>query len=169
MRKHRWIKALCIMFLVFIAYRAVAPVLWPGGQSGGKGAGQGEEKIVGFMIDKVAAGEVELADENGIRQAILQGEDELGINLEQEDKDRIVGFMKTLDTIETGAGDFIDQAGQMYEKYSAQLVEGANDAINEAVGSAVEGASENFFGSLKQSAQDFFDNLSSPSEGEDSE
>lgn len=157
------------MFLVFIAYRAVAPVLWTGGHGGSKGAGQGEEKIVGFMIDKVAEGEVELADENQIRQAILQGENELGIALTEEKKDKIVGFMRTLDSIEAGAGGFIDQAGEMYQKYSAQLVEGANEAINEAVGSAVEGASENFFGSLKQSAQHFFENLSLSDKDGDSE
>ena len=169
MRKHRWIKVLCIMFLMFIAYRTIFPVLWPDGQSGIKGVGKGDERIVGFMIDKVAAGEVELSDEAGIRQAILQGEDELGIALESEDKDRIVGFMQTLDTIEVGAGDFIDQAGQMYQKYSSQLVEGANEAINEAVGSAVEGATESFFGSLKQSAQHFFENLSPSDDDGDSE
>lgn len=167
MRRHRWIKVLGVILLMCIAYRMICPVLasGPGTAPGSnvKGANEknGDESIVGWMIGKVASGEVELSDEDSIRHAISEGERELEINLADVDKNRIVGFMRTLDSIEVGAEGFIDQAKEMYQKYSAEFVEEANDAINEAVGSAVEGAAEGFVESIKQSATDFFENLMS--------
>ncbi|MDE6845439.1 MAG: DUF1002 domain-containing protein [Lachnospiraceae bacterium] len=125
-------------------------------------ADKGEETIVGCLIDMIAAGEVDLSDEDSVRQAVSESENELGITLTEENKDRIVDFMQTLDAIEVEAEDFMDQAKEMYRKYSTQFVEEANTAINEAVGNVVEGAAKNFFESIKQSAQDFFKNLISP-------
>lgn len=126
-----------------------------------KGADKGEETIVGCLIDMIADGEVDLSDEDSVRQAISDSENKLGITLTQENKDRIVGFMQTLDTIEVEAEDFIDQAKEMYQKYSTELVEEANTAINKAVGSVVEGTAKNFFESIKQSVLNFMKNLTS--------
>lgn len=120
---------------------------------------KGTESIVGWMIERIADGEVDLADEDSIREAIEEGEQELSITLTDEEKERIVGFVTTLDAIEVEAGGFMDQAKTLYQKYSTELVEQTNDAINEAVESAVEGAVSNFFESLKQAVADFFTNL----------
>lgn len=109
---------------------------------------KGEETIVGWMLDRIVAGEVDLSDENSIRQAISEGEDEFAVSLSEENKARIVGFMQTLDTIETGAGDFMERAKQMYQKYSTEFVEDANDAINGAVENAVENAVKSFLQSI---------------------
>ena len=121
--------------------------------------GKGEETIVGCLIDMIAAGEVNLSDEKSVRQAISESESKLGITLTEENKDRIVGFMQTLDTIEVEAEDFMDRAKEMYQKYSTELVEETNTAINKAVGNAVEGAARNFFESIRRSVQNFFKNL----------
>ena len=126
-----------------------------------QGADKGEETIVGCLIDMIADGEVDLSDEDSVRQAINDSENKLGITLTQENKDRIAGFMQTLDTIEVEAEDFIDQAKEMYQKYSTELVEEANTAINKAVGSVVEGAAKNFFESIRQSVLNFMKNLTS--------
>ncbi len=120
---------------------------------------KGEETIVGCLIDMIADGKVDLSDENSVRQAIRESESELGITLTEENKDRIVGFMQTFDDIEVGAEDFMEQAGEMYRKYSTELVQEANTAINKAVGSAVENAAGNFFESIRQSVQNFFKSL----------
>ena len=77
----------------------------------------------------------------------------------EEEENRIVDFVKSLDAIEVGAEDFMDQAKDLYQKYSTKLVNQANDAINEAVESAVEEAVNSFFQSLKQTVTDFFKNL----------
>lgn len=159
MRRHGWIRRLGTMFLLCIACVAAMTILVFGSRSRGTAGNKGEETIVGRMIDMVVSGEVDLSDEDDIRRAISDGEAEFGITLTQQNRDRIITFMMTLDSIEVGAADFIDQAKQMYQKYSEDIVEEANETINEAVEGAVESAVQNFFESISQSVQDFFRNL----------
>lgn len=121
--------------------------------------GKGEETIVGFMIEKISDGEVDLTDENSIRQALADAERELSVSLSAADKDKVTGFLQTLGNVEVGTEDFIEQAKEKYQEYSVELVEGANEAINEAVESAVANAAENFFDSVKETVSDFFRNL----------
>lgn len=156
MKRLRWIKIVCILLLLYACYRVLTPMVI---SDSAEDQDKGEETIVGWVIDKIAAGDVELSDEESVRNAISQGESELGISLTEENKDRIVAFAGTLDSIEVGAEDFMEQAEEMYRTYSTQFVEKTNEAINEAVGDAVESASESFFESLKQSAVDFFKDL----------
>lgn len=120
---------------------------------------KGEETIVGWMIDRIAAGEVDLADEGSIRQALDEAERELGISLTEDNKDRVTGFLQTLGNIGVGTEGFIEQAKVNYQKYSAGVVEEANEAINDAVENAVTGAAQNFIDSIKQTVGDFFRNL----------
>lgn len=159
MRRHGWIRRLGTMFLLCIACVAAMTILVFGSRSRGTAGNKGEETIVGRMIDMVVSGEVDLSDEDDIRRAISEGEAELGVTLTEQNRDRIITFMKTLDSIEVGASDFIDQAKQMYQKYSEDIVEEANETINEAVEGAVENAVQNFFESISQSVQEFFRNL----------
>lgn len=120
---------------------------------------KGEETIVGWMIDRIAAGEVELSEENSIRQSLDEAERELGITLTEENKDKVVAFLQTLGNIGVETGDFIDQAKEKYQEYSAEIVEEANEVINEAVESAVTNAAQNFWDSIRQAAGDFFSSL----------
>ncbi|MDE7130506.1 MAG: DUF1002 domain-containing protein [Lachnospiraceae bacterium] len=159
MRRHGWIRRLGTMFLLCIACVAAMTILVFGSRSRGTAGNKGEETIVGWMIDMVVSGEVDLSDEDDIRRVISEGEAELGITLSQQNRDRIITFMTKLDSIEVGAADFMDQAKQMYQKYSEDVVEEANETINEAVEGAVESAVQNFFESILQSVQDFFRNL----------
>lgn len=156
-KKHRRIGLWIVLFLLGIFCVAFVTVQ----KKEQQGADKGEETIVGCLIDMIADGEVDLSDEDSVRQAINDSENKLGITLTQENKDRIAGFMQTLDTIEVEAEDFIDQAKEMYQKYSTELVEEANTAINKAVGSVVEGAAKNFFESIRQSVLNFMKNLTS--------
>ncbi len=151
MKKIKWIIVLCLLSVVCI---------WGMTATASEETEQKEsDSIVGFMIQKIANGEVEIGDEDSIREAVKAGEKELSITLTEKEEDRIVDFVKTLDTIEVGAEDFIDQAGALYDKYSSEVVEQANDAINEAIESAAKGAVDSFFRSLKQAVSDFFTNL----------
>lgn len=120
---------------------------------------KGEETIVGWMIDRIASGEVELSDEVSVRQALDDAERELSVSLTEESKDRIVGFLQTLGSIGVETEDFMDQAKQKYQEYSVELVEEANEAINEAVESAVSEAAHNFWDNIRQTVKDFFVNL----------
>lgn len=159
MRRHGGIRRLGTMLLLCIACVAVMTILVFGSRSRGTAGDKGEETIVGYMIDMVVSGEVDLSDEEDIRRAISEGEAEFGVTLTQQNRDRITGFVMKLDAVETGAADFMDQAKQMYQKYSEEIVEEANETINEAVEGAVENAVQNFFESISQSVQDFFRNL----------
>lgn len=178
MRKHKWRRRLFLL-VVFILIGVI--VLTPD-RTGEKPAARAEgnadirqeaqadpalweedrkseESIVGWMIDRIAAGEVELSDEESIRQALQEAEQELEISLTQDHKNRIVGFLKTLGTIGVETEDFIEQAREKYQTYSEGFVEEANEAINEAVEGAVASAARNFADNIRQAAGDFFKNL----------
>lgn len=120
---------------------------------------KGEETIVGWMIDRIASGEVELSDEGSVRQALADAERELSISLTEESKARIVGFLQTLGSIGVETEGFMELAKQKYQEYSVELVEEANEAINEAVESAVSEAAHNFWDNIRQTVKDFFVNL----------
>lgn len=148
MRRLRSIRRLGLLLLLCISCVAVMTVLAFDDKGEGVGGDKGEETIVGWMIERIAAGEVELSDEDSIRQAIGEGEEEFGISLSEENKARLVGFMQTLDTIEVEAGDYMERAKQMYHKYGTEFVEEANDAINGAVKNAAKDGIRSFFQSL---------------------
>lgn len=150
MRRHRPFRRLFMLLFVCISCVIVMRVLAFDETGEGVGGDKGEETIVGWMIDRIASGEIDLSDEDSIRQAIGEGEEEFGIVLTEENKVRVVGFMQTLDSIEEGADDFIGQAKQMYVKYSTEFVEQANDTISGAFKNAAKSAAQSFFQSLFQ-------------------
>lgn len=151
MIRFRSVRRLGMLLLLCVSCAIVMKVLAFDVRDGDTAGDQGEETIVGWMIDQIATGGVELSDEDSIRQAISEGEEKFGISLTEENKVRVVGFMQKLDTIETGADDFIEQAKQMYESYSTEFVEQANDTINGAFKNAVKDGAQSFFDSIKQS------------------
>lgn len=148
MRRHRPVRSLFMLLLLCISFAVVMKVLAFDSRDKSAGGDKGEETIVGWMIDRIAAGDVDLSDEDSIRQAIREGEEQFRISLTEENRDRLVGFMKTLDQIENGADDFMEQAKQMYQKYSTEFVEQANDTINGALKDAAKDAVRSFFESL---------------------
>ena len=148
MIRRRSIRRLGMLLFLCVSCVIVMKVLAFDSRDGNTGGDQGEETIVGWMIDQIAAGEIELSDEDSIRQAISEGEDKFGITLSEENKVRVIGFMQKLDTIETGADDFIEQAKEMYERYGVEFVEQANDTINGAFKNALKDGTRSFFDSM---------------------
>lgn len=148
MRRLRSIRRLCVLFLLCVSCVAVMSVVTLAHREQGTEDDKGEETIVGWMIERIAAGEVELSDEESIRQAIDEGEERFGITLTEENKGRVVGFMLKLDTIEEEAGDYVKQAQELYRKYSTEFVEEANDTINGKLRNALKDAVHSFFQSF---------------------
>ena len=144
----RSIRRLGMLLFLCVSCVIVMKVLAFDSRDGNTGTDQGEETIVGWMIDQIAAGEIELSDEDSIRQAISEGETKFGITLSEENKVRVIGFMQKLDTIEAGADDFIEQAKEMYERYGIEFVEQANDTINGAFKNALKDGTQSFFDSM---------------------
>lgn len=145
MRRLRSIRRLGMLIFLCVSCVVIMKVLAFDNRDENTAKDKGEETIVGWMIDRIAAGEVELSDEDSIRRAINEGEEAFHISLTEDNKDRVVEFMKTLNGIETGAGDFIEQAKQMYRRYAAEFVGEANDAINGAFMNALRDAVRSFF------------------------
>ena len=137
-----------MLLLVCIFCVVAIKVLAFDSREGDAGGDKGEETIVGRMIERIAAGEVDLSDEDSIRKALGEVEQEFGITLTEENRDRVVAFMKTLDSVEESADDFMDRAKQMYQKYSSEFVEQANDTIKGALKNAAKEAVRGFFEGL---------------------
>lgn len=136
------------ILLLCVSCAAVMSVLTLAHRNQGSEDDKGEETIVGWMIERIAAGEVELSEEESIRQAIEEGEERFNITLTEENKAKVVDFILKLDTIEEEAGDYIEQAQELYRKYSTEFVEEANDTINGKLRNALKDAVHSFFQSF---------------------
>ncbi|MCM1038983.1 MAG: DUF1002 domain-containing protein [Roseburia sp.] len=117
------------------------------------------EALIAWLKGKIASGELDIGDEESVRAAIAEGETNFGITLSEEDKLKIIGLLQKLDSLGLNAEYLIEQAQSLYEKYGLGIVENANEAINEAVGNALTSAIKGFFENLVNSITDFFKNL----------
>lgn len=117
------------------------------------------EALIAWLKGKVASGELDIGNEESVRAAIAEGEQNFGITLSEEDKQKIIGLLQKLDSLGLNAEYLIEQAQNLYEKYGLEIVENANEAINEAVGNAITGAVKGFFENLAASVSEFFKNL----------
>ncbi len=117
------------------------------------------ESIMQWVIGKVSDGEMDIGDEESIRSAIAEGEQEFGVTLNETEKERIVTVLQSIDSLGLSAEEMLDQAQELYRKYGADVVNEANEIINDAVGDAVKGAAEGFFQSIVEAVKDFFKDL----------
>ena len=117
------------------------------------------EALIAWLKGKIASGELDIGNEESVREAIAEGESNFGISLSEEDKQKIIALLQKLDSLGLNAEYLIEQAQSLYEKYGLGIVENANEAINEAVGNAVTSAIKGFFENLAASVSEFFKNL----------
>lgn len=148
MRIFKAIKRLFILAALCVCCALIMAVLPFKDRDRGAENGSDEETIVGWMIDRIAEGEIDLSDTDGIMRAIGEGEEKYDIALSEENKERIAAFLQTLDTVGEDAGDFIERAKQKYRTYSEEFIGEADRAVNGAVKNAVQDAARSFFQSL---------------------
>lgn len=117
------------------------------------------EALIAWLKGKIANGELDTGDEESVQKAIAEGEQTFGITLTDGEKERIVSLLKKLDSLGLDADYLIEQAQQLYEKYGLNVVENANEAINEAVENALAEAAKNFVNDVKDSVAGFFKDL----------
>ncbi len=117
------------------------------------------ESLIAWLKGKIAGGELDIGNEASVKEAIEEGEEIFGVSLTDEEKNQIVSLLKKLDSLGLDADYLMDQAQKLYDKYGLNLVENANDAINEAVGNAFTTAVENFFQGIKTSISNFFKSI----------
>lgn len=117
------------------------------------------EALIAWLKGKIASGELDIGDEESVRAAIAEGEQNFGVSLSEEEKQKIINLLKKLDSLGLNAEYLIVQAQSLYEKYGLGIVENANEAINEAIGNAVTSAIKGFFENIANSISEFFKNL----------
>lgn len=117
------------------------------------------ESLIAWLKGKIAGGELDTGDESSVKEIIEEGEELFGVSLTEEEKKQIISLLKKLDSLGLDADYLIDQAQKLYEKYGLDLVENANEAINEAVGNAFTTAVKNFFQGIKNSVSNFFKSI----------
>lgn len=117
------------------------------------------EALMAWLKSKIASGELDVGDEDSVKGIIEEGEKNFGVTLSEKEKEEIIKLLKRLDSLGLNAEYLMDQAQKLYDKYGLDLVENANDAINEAVGNAVTSAFKNFVNNVKSSVSDFFKRL----------
>lgn len=115
------------------------------------------EQLIAFLKEKVASGELE-TDED-IRKAIDEGEQRFGVTLTEEEKEKIVSLMNKLEVMGLNSEYLVAQAEKLYKKYGADIVNHADEAINDAVNDAVSNAATGFFQGVKDSVKGFFDSI----------
>lgn len=115
------------------------------------------EQLIAYVKEKVANGELE-TDED-IRAAITEGEERFGVNLAEADVQKIIDLMNKLEDMGLNSEYLISQAEKLYNKYGADIVNRADEAITEAVNDAVSQAADGFFESIKKSLKDFWNGL----------
>lgn len=115
------------------------------------------EQLIAYIKEKVANGELET--EQDIRAAITEGEEKFHVILSEEEVIKIVDLMNKLDSLGLNGDYLISQAEKLYNKYGADIVNHADEAISEAVSDAVSHAAGSFFDSLKQSVKGFLDGI----------
>lgn len=120
-------------------------------------SGDDIEKLIAYIKEKVANGELE-TDED-IRAAVEEGEERFGVSLTKEEVQRIVDLMNKLEGMGLNSDYLISQAEKLYNKYGADIVNHADEAISEAVSDAVTNAAGGFFQSIKNSVKDFFSSI----------
>lgn len=114
------------------------------------------ESLIAWLKGKIAGGELDTGDESSVKEIIEEGEELFGVSLTEEEKKQIISLLKKLDSLGLDADYLIDQAQKLYDKYGLDLVENANEAINEAVENAFTTAVKNFFQGIKTSVSNFF-------------
>lgn len=115
------------------------------------------EQLIAYIKEKVANGELE-TDED-IRAAVKEGEEKFGVTLTEEEIQKIITLMNKLEGMGLDSGYLISQAEKLYNKYGADLVNHADEAISEAVSDAVSSAAGSFWESVKSSVKEFWNNL----------
>lgn len=117
------------------------------------------EALIAWLKNKIASKELDLGNEESIRETIAEGESIFGITLSEDEKTQIIELLKKLDSVGLNADYLIEQAQDLYEKYGIAIVENANEAINEAVGGAIKSAVKDFVQSISDAVSGFFKNL----------
>ena len=115
------------------------------------------KEMFDFVEEKLRDGS--LKTEEGLADAVQEGEDKFGITISEADAKKVVETMEKLESMGFSGEYVLEKAETLYDKYGADFVEHADELIAGAVEDAVAGAAESFFQNLWESTKNFFQNL----------
>lgn len=115
------------------------------------------KEVFSFLKEKV--GEGTLSSEEGLQEAIREGEEKFDVEISKEDAEKLVETMEKLEDMGFSAEYIVGKAESMYQEYGADFVNHVDEVITGAVKNAASNAISGFFGGLKESIKNFFKNL----------
>lgn len=88
-------------------------------------------KILNFVEKKIQDGSLE--SEQGVKDAIAEGEKEFGVTLTKDQKDMILSVTKKIKSLGIDPQILVDKAEETYEKYGNELKEAASEKGKEII------------------------------------
>ena len=170
-------KILAALLVLFLAVWLLPLGLQAQGtEPSGKGAGdiisQAKEQLSAVFghVGSQAAGEIfsflkelvqddALKSEEGMINAIKEGKEKFGVEVDREDAQKLVDTMERLEEIGFSPEYILDKAQGLYQQYGADFVDHMDEVVAGAAKDAAQGAVQGFFANLKESVKNFFSNI----------
>ncbi len=114
-------------------------------------------EVLDFVKEKVSDGS--LKTENGLSEAIKEGEEKFGVTVDAADARKVVETMKKLEDLGFSGEYVMEKAGELYDEHGVKFVDHIDEVVTGAVKDAVADAAGGFFSNLWESTKSFFKNL----------
>ena len=117
------------------------------------------QKILDFASEKIQDGSLET--KQGIENAIKEGEQKFGVTLTKEQKDLIFSVIEKVKKLGIDPQFIVDQAEEIYKKYSKEIKDEVNQKKQELVEEVQEKVKEEITRSLTDYVSDMVNNVKS--------
>lgn len=114
-------------------------------------------EVLNFVKEKVSDGS--LKTEDGLTQAIREGEEKFGVTVDREDAQKVVDTMEKLEDMGFSGEYVMEKAKELYDEHGTGFVDHIDEVVAGAVKDAVAGAASGFFSNLWESTKSFLKNL----------
>lgn len=114
-------------------------------------------EVFSFLKEQVQEGN--LSTQEGIQNAIEEGEGKFGVTISKEEAGELVAAMEKLEDLGFSPEYIIDKTQGLYQEYGNGFVEHVDEVVTGAVKNAASNAVSSFFTNLKNSVKNFFSNL----------
>ena len=114
-------------------------------------------EVLNFVKEKVSDGS--LKTEDGLTQAIREGEEKFGVTVDRADAQKVVDTMEKLEDLGFSGEYVMEKAKELYDEHGTGFVDHIDEVVAGAVKDAVAGAASGFFSNLWESTKSFLKNL----------
>lgn len=111
------------------------------------------KKILNFIQEKIEEGKWE--SQQGIEEAIAEGEKEFGVTLTEEQKEMILSAISKIKKLGIAPEYILEQAEEIYEKYGEELKEDISESSKEIIEEAQNKIKEE----VNKSLTDYFSDM----------